>query len=78
MTQIATPKQPLPILTPPAHHTPNNETLKIIADQAEKLIESDKKFSVTFSPLHAPAGKNFLFTIHPHYWKVVTGTWGKS
>lgn len=78
MTAIAVPTNPLPIITPPSYRLPNEDTIRLIQAQAKELIHSDKKYSVTFSPMLAPAGKNFLFTLHPHYWKVGPGHWGES
>ncbi len=77
MTSLPIPKQPLDILLPfpPAiSHTPLSFST---AKSLLKHLESTEAYSVTFSPILCPEGKNHLFTLKPYYWKVAPNPWGR-
>ena len=74
--QIPIPKYPLTILTPPPFRTPTAEVLKVLERRVWGLVSSDHVWSVTFSPILCPEGKNWLFTLKPYYWEK-DGKWGE-
>lgn len=78
---LSIPSSPPLILTPlirhPAAPRIPAQVLALLRKSCEKLIRSDTTFSVTFSALLCPAGKNFLWTLKPYWWEVSPGQWGE-
>lgn len=78
---LSIPSSPPLILTPLIRHPAAPRipavVLALLRKSCEKLIRSDTTFSVTFSPLLCPAGKNFLWTLKPYWWEVNPGQWGE-
>jgi len=75
--RVAVPKYPLVMLTPRSSRPPTQETLALIEKTAKVHIESKELWSVTYSPLVCPEGKNWLFSLKPYYWEK-NGEWGES
>ncbi|OXC70416.1 hypothetical protein AYX13_00891 [Cryptococcus neoformans] len=71
------PNKPAEILTPFPRPDPSPEGLKVLRQICRKAVESDEVYSVTFSDLLCPEGKNHLFTLKPYYWEVEPGKWEK-
>ncbi|RXK37503.1 hypothetical protein M231_05224 [Tremella mesenterica] len=72
---IPPPKYPGLILTPCLEDNPAPHTLKLLEKLCKNYIGSDEVFSVTYSPLLCPEGKNYLYTLKPYWWEVEPGHW---
>lgn len=74
---VAVPKYPLVIHTPAPFRPPSHTAHAILDKVARGLIISAQVWSVTYSPVLCPLGKNWLFTLKPYYWEK-EGVWGES
>nr|XP_018260463.1 uncharacterized protein I303_07383 [Kwoniella dejecticola CBS 10117]OBR82621.1 hypothetical protein I303_07383 [Kwoniella dejecticola CBS 10117] len=80
-TPLPIPDQPLDILLPLPKESTNAHTLTLLRELVEGILEKDVRYSVTFSPILCPVGKeegggkNKLFTIKPHWWQTQDGKW---
>ncbi|WVO16527.1 DNA phosphorothioation-dependent restriction protein DptG [Cryptococcus depauperatus] len=72
---LKVPKNPLEILTPLLTSHPTPQALQHLRDLCDELLANDETFSVTFSKIPCPEGKNHLFTLKPHYWEIEPGKW---
>ena len=72
---IGVPKYPEVILVPRLTEPPA-ATVKLLERMSKNFLQSDDAFSVTFSPVLCPEGKNYLFTLKPYWWEVEPGKWG--
>ncbi|WVQ83356.1 hypothetical protein IAT38_005495 [Cryptococcus sp. DSM 104549] len=70
---LSIPKKPVEILTPFPRPDPTPEGVKLIKQICRKAVESDEVYSVTYSKLFCPEGKNHLFTLKPYYWETQPG-----
>ncbi|ODO09707.1 hypothetical protein I350_01922 [Cryptococcus amylolentus CBS 6273] len=69
------PFQPSVILTPQPSSTPTPAALRALLPLAKDILKNDVVYSVTFSKMLCPEGKNYLFTLKPYYWEVAPGVW---
>ncbi|WVQ76051.1 hypothetical protein IAR50_005687 [Cryptococcus sp. DSM 104548] len=72
---LPVPFQPSAILTPQPSSTPSPAALQSLLPLAKTILNNDETYSVTFSKLLCPEGKNHLFTLKPYYWEVEPGVW---
>ncbi|EIW71319.1 hypothetical protein TREMEDRAFT_67696 [Tremella mesenterica DSM 1558] len=72
---IPPPRYPGLILTSCLEDNPAPHTLKLLEKLCKNYIGSDEVFSVTYSPLLCPEGKNYLYTLKPYWWEVEPGHW---
>ncbi|WVN89459.1 uncharacterized protein L203_104682 [Cryptococcus depauperatus CBS 7841] len=63
------------ILTPFPRPDPSPQGLKMLRQICRKQVESNEVYSVTFSEILCPEGKNNLFTLKPYFWEVEPGRW---
>ncbi|KAL7425298.1 hypothetical protein Q5752_000986 [Cryptotrichosporon argae] len=69
MAPLTVPKRPDDILTAVFPATPDKQTSTLLAKEVTKIIEAPTTYSVTFSPLLCPAGRNYLYTLKPYFWE---------
>jgi hypothetical protein len=75
---ISVPYHPLDIIIPLPETEPTDECLELLRKLCTELLDLSDTYSVTFSAITCPAGKNYLFSLKPHYWETEPGVWGTS
>ncbi|ORY34565.1 alginate lyase-domain-containing protein [Naematelia encephala] len=71
------PSYPAKIIVPTPRSDPSAQALKLLRQQARSILESKETYSVTFSPVLCPEGKNHFFTLQPYMWLRKDGNWEK-
>ncbi|ODN94340.1 hypothetical protein L198_05197 [Cryptococcus wingfieldii CBS 7118] len=71
------PNKPSEIITPfpVSPNGPSKNALKVLGQILRKATEANEVYSVTFSEVLCPEGKNHLFSLKPYFWEVAPGKW---